>query len=70
MDCCFNVILYVLCRARGRPDLKRTGTPCGTPGAPGVNVPERAEEAPHTRSDDVSVPSKNLKSDVFIVTPA
>lgn len=70
VDCCLNMILYVLCRARGRPDQRRTGTPCGTPGAPGANVPERVEGAPHTPSDDVSVPSKTLKSDAFIVTPA
>lgn len=61
VDCCLNLFLRVLCRARGRPDQRRTGTPCGMLGAPGVNVPEPVEGVPHTPSDDVSVPSKTLK---------
>lgn len=62
VDRCLNMFLDVLCRARGRHDQRRTGTPCGTPGAPGANVREPVEGAPHTPSDDASAPSKTLKS--------
>lgn len=55
----FTSLFLLLCRARGRPDQRRTETLCGTPGAPGVNVPGRVEEARRTRSDDASVPSKD-----------
>lgn len=51
------------CRAPGQPDRKRTGTPCGTPGAPGANVPVPVVAVPHTPSDGASVPSKALSSD-------
>lgn len=47
------------CRARGRRDPRRTETLCGTPGVHGVNAPGPVEEAPHTPSEDASVPSKS-----------
>lgn len=67
VDGCFNMFYMCCCRARGRPDQKRTGTPCGMPGAPGVNVPEPVEGEPHTPSGDVSVPSKTLKCRILLL---
>lgn len=45
-------------RAHGRPDQRRTGTRCGTPGARGASALVPVEEERRTPSDDASVPSK------------
>lgn len=56
----FITSLLLVCRARGRPDQKRTETRCGMPGARGVNAPVPVEEEPRIPLDDASVPSKAL----------
>lgn len=62
-------IMLLWCRARGRPDQKRTGTLCGMPGGHGVNVPVPVEEAPRTLSDDASVPSKATSQPLLTIKP-
>lgn len=66
---CMNSLLpFLVCRARGRPDQKRTETLCGMLGAHGVNAPVPVEEAPHTPSDDASVPSKSIFQPLFTLS--
>lgn len=58
---CILTSLLLVCRARVRPDQKRTETRFGTPGVPGVNALVHVAEEPPTPSDDASVPSKTQK---------
>lgn len=64
-----EIYAFVVCRARGRPDQKRTETLCGTPGGHGVNVPVPVEEVPRTPSDDASVPSKATSQPLLTIKP-